>query len=392
MLNGSVKKLSQFGEPFKSINLRLRIMRITFVCPYYYPYSASANTKAGDFASSATDICERLSKRGHKVIVISRRMPGNKKHAVVNGVEVYRLRFLNKKLLRSLSFYPSANIIAFINEIKGRSDAFVCWNWPTIFSILPVAKLLRVPIVCSMRGASLSYLARNRVMKWVYRFIEKFVIILSKQVIYASLWTKKTFGEKKGIVLHQGIDIKTFNPKGRRAIKLDNVVIGFFGRFDEKKGINLLIKALENVEGHYTMVFIGDGPERGFLEKASERDKRIVVKGFVPRTEIPGYIASCDIVILPSLTEGFSSVIIEAMAMGKAVIATKVGGAPEVITNMKNGLLIKPNVSEITMSLNKLIGNKRLRTGLGFEARRTMEGLYDWNKKIIEWEGTLSSL
>ncbi len=103
---------------------------------------------------------------------------------------------------------------------------------------------------------------------------------------------------------------------------------------------------------------------------------------------------SCDIIVLSSVAEGFSSVALEALAMGKVFLGTEVGGVPEIIENWKNGVKIKPeSVNDLYKALEKLLNDKKLMKRIGKNAYNfIIERGYDWDKYIEKWEMFLGSL
>ena len=109
--------------------------------------------------------------------------------------------------------------------------------------------------------------------------------------------------------------------------------------------------------------------------------------------DLPFYYSACDIVAVPSLQEGFPVVVLEAMASGRPVVASRVGGIPEAIETGSNGILFEPgNVCELTQALVTLLDNECLRRKMGREARLVAESKYDWKKIADRYMAEFKSL
>jgi glycosyltransferase involved in cell wall biosynthesis len=142
----------------------------------------------------------------------------------------------------------------------------------------------------------------------------------------------------------------------RFGIKAEDFLIGVIARLEEQKGHIYLLQAMSQVVRNYRAVkvlVVGDGKLRSFLQ---ERTRTLGLSDFVlfAGTQRPTdpILRALDLFLLPSLWEGFSISILEAMAMGVPVVATAVGGASEVITSGKDGLLIQPgDVGSLTAAI-----------------------------------------
>jgi glycosyltransferase involved in cell wall biosynthesis len=107
----------------------------------------------------------------------------------------------------------------------------------------------------------------------------------------------------------------------------------------------------------------------------------VILIGRVPNYAMPIYYSSSDIVLLPSLSENFPVVALEAMSSGKPIIASRVGGIPELVSNNENGILVSPgNVEQLVGALLRLLENQSLRNRLGNMGRKLVEEEYDWKK------------
>lgn len=145
------------------------------------------------------------------------------------------------------------------------------------------------------------------------------------------------------------------------------------GLISKFKGFSILIEAMKKVtenESNICLTIAGDGPEKTKLEKNTRKlglDKYIIFTGKIPFAKLSEYYSKSDIVIFPSIyPEPFGRVALEAMFFEKPVIASRVGGIPEVVTNKETGLLVSPgNVDELANAIILLVKDSKLRILLG---------------------------
>lgn len=148
-------------------------------------------------------------------------------------------------------------------------------------------------------------------------------------------------------------------------------VMGTVGRLDRLKGFDLLVRALARLPD-VTAVVIGDGSERAALEALSRElgvDDRIEFLGW--RQDPRAYLATLDIFVLPSRSEGFPLAIVEAMLAGLPVVATDVGSVAEAVAHEETGLLVPADdVEALTAAIRRLADEPALRARLGSEAHK----------------------
>jgi glycosyltransferase involved in cell wall biosynthesis len=176
----------------------------------------------------------------------------------------------------------------------------------------------------------------------------RWVIGRSSEVIANSQWLAGRLTDRipaaasKIEVADCGVDLDVFSPRpaaeARRELGWDGDGPAFLcvGSLIERKNLVRLADAFESL-GCGRLAFVGDGPLRGAL--AGRRGIRLV--GRIPQAEVPRWIAACDVLCQPSLTEPFGQATLEAMAMERSVIATSAGGPPEFVTP-ESGVLVDP--------------------------------------------------
>ncbi len=167
----------------------------------------------------------------------------------------------------------------------------------------------------------------------------------------------------------------------------DKIVVGTCGRLTEQKGHKFLIEAISKIEVPGVQCLIaGDGELRNELQKQVNElgvSERVKLLGF--RNDIAGLLNSMDVFVLPSLWEQLPISILEAMSLGKPIIATSVNGVPEELGDC--GILINPaNVEEIINAVELLVKNKELREELG---RKAEQRFYKYFRQEVMGEKTL---
>jgi glycosyltransferase involved in cell wall biosynthesis len=204
---------------------------------------------------------------------------------------------------------------------------------------------------------------------------------------------------RKIVIIPLGIDTIKYKPDNAKVllrkkynVKSKNVIL-FIGRIVEKKGVKYLIKALPDILLKYPdteLIICGDGPLRMEIEnfaKIMGLDKKIrfVVYVSVENIKIE-YLSLSDILVVPSIitrhkdTEGLGVVILEGLSMGTAVIASDIGGIPDIITDGFNGFLVKSESSDdIVKKTVEILSDETLRRKFKDNGQRTVQEKFSWS-------------
>lgn len=192
-------------------------------------------------------------------------------------------------------------------------------------------------------------------------------------------------GAEKFTIISHGINL-SYNIAKK---KNEEIIILFVGRFEYRKGIDLLLDSIPNVYlgTNKKVKFILTGTdvnneyEKKFIsDNLPEVTSKVVFKGFVDNKSLEKLYEECDIFIAPSRYESFGLIFIEAMNYGIPVIGFPVGGVIDIIDHLENGLLAETgNVESLTENILLLIENEKLRIKMGLNARDKVELLYSKN-------------
>ncbi len=202
--------------------------------------------------------------------------------------------------------------------------------------------------------------------------------------------------ENKFVVIHSGVELKKFkevpynekqNFKKELGIPENALIIGSAGRLEPVKGPEFLIEAACHILPEYPdtfFVFAGDGELKRDLEKKALEigiEKNIVFLGW--RDDIAEIISVYDIFVLPSLNEGMGRVLVEAMALEKPIVASNIGGIPDLVSHGKNGFLVPPkDPRELANYIQILIEDEEKRAEMGKAGKEMVENFS--KEKMVE--------
>lgn len=194
------------------------------------------------------------------------------------------------------------------------------------------------------------------------------------------------------------VDVDRFHPDGTATLPPaladalpDGPLVGYVGGLHAYKGIADLAAAVDRATEPFSLVVTGDGPERAALR--SRLDDRHVLLGAVDYAHMPALYRELDLLVLPSHTEGLPRVVLEAQASGTPVVATAVGGVPEVVEDGETGVLVPPRApAELADGIDGLLADPDARVAMSAAARDRVVDAFDWPALYDRYEAALSSL
>lgn len=230
------------------------------------------------------------------------------------------------------------------------------------------------------------------------------------QVLSVSQTHKKSlskiivFPEGEIKVIANGVDIERFSPSKnkqsfRSEIGLDknDIVIGTVGRLVPVKNQAMLLRAaarLYEYHNNIKVLLIGDGPlENELVALATSLGIAPNVRFLGRRSNVPDILRTLDIFVLPSLSEGMSNTILEAMSCKLPVVATNVGGNSELVVHGLTGLLVqRNNHEEMCRKLEELVMNPDKREQMGSQGRKRVGSFFSIGKMIKNYESLYISM
>jgi len=266
---------------------------------------------------------------------------------------------------------------------SGRPDVFHAHlSWPLAAKYGLVSALLaRVPAVVATVQL-IPEMELDRSSRLQLRAIARRTgcsIAVSRDIA-AELVTRFGWPAERIEVVHNAVDLDRFRaaegPRLRAELTggEERPVVLTAARLDEQKGHPVLIRAAAEIP-EALFVLAGEGPRRAALQELAAElgiADRVLFLGH--RTDIPELLAASDVFALPSLYEGSSLAVLEAMAAGRAVVSSAIGGTDELLTDGEDGLLVAPGDSPaLASALRRLLGDGELRADLGRAARARAE-------------------
>jgi glycosyltransferase involved in cell wall biosynthesis len=252
-----------------------------------------------------------------------------------------------------------------------------------------MTKLLRIPAMGHIRDIE----PLGRMGCWAIQ--QNLKILAISQAVQYSLLAEHISSSQISLV-YDGVDLQHY--RTRSVQKCDSsIILGVIGQLGQRKGHIYLLKALQDLIRTFPKIMlwiVGKEPEHSierYTEQLYQYVEQTHLEGYVKfwgfQEDIPGILAQLDILLLPSLQEPFGKIVVEAMAMGKPVIASKVGGVPEIVVDGKTGLLVPPKDSEaIRSALERLIHKKETRIQMGLEGQKRVKRLFNIRKTVQHTE------
>lgn len=269
-------------------------------------------------------------------------------------------------------FEAARNLADFVREKK--IEIVHSHNYKADLLAFLASRKVRVRLVATLHG----YIGRGWKLK-VYEAFDRWLMRFFNKVILVDSSLRRWFeeGPVSCIVINNGIDTQEFKPLARDA-KNEELVIGTVGRLSAEKGYDYLLKAFAEISKACPgarLLFVGDGPlGEKFKTQSSELkiEDRVEFAGF--QSDVKPFYEKMDIFCSSSLIEHFPVAVLEAMACGKPIVATDVGGTRGLIKNRETGLLIKrASVRQLRDGLLELAKDAILRKSLGENARVFVE-------------------
>lgn len=314
----------------------------------------------------------------------------------IDGITVYRIP--------ALDWYPFAHsnrITLGINLLPSRFTGIlkhydiVHFHEVTDFSFPLFARLVRKPKIIHCHGFD-QFLKRYYLSKIVLKQLANLYISISRQM--TEDLTELGINRNKIAYVPNGVDTKLFAPQSQ---KEDNLLL-FVGRLEANKGLHVLMKSLRHLEKSVCLTIIGPPSwDRKYyldvLESIKEENQKgkheIVYLGAMDQDNIIKWYQKASLFVLPSFREGFPVTTLEALSCETPVIATPVGGIPEVVKDYENGILI-PTDDHVALAraMQYLLENKEVRTKFGREGRKRIIKYYSLEASVKKLCGIYKQL
>ena len=349
-------------------------MRVLMVTPCYYPVKGGTET-------TVRNLTMILNKNGIQTDVMAFNVDQNRKPKwqgkmeKIDGIKVFRIPALN--WLWKLHSY---RITAGVNLIPGRFT-HILKNYDILhfhefeLSFPFFSFLIKKPKILHLHGIDYVSLRRHHISRFLLRHLAHLYISISKSIEK----DLEMLGIPRDRILYvpNSVDTDLFKPPQKQ--KEDNLLL-FVGRISAGKGLHILMESLQYLKENVRLVIIG--PQDWdinyyqsilkIIEKENRKGKHeIRYLGALEPVELVEWYQKATLFILPSFIEGFPVTILEALACETPVIATLVGGIPEIIQNYETGILVpRSDCKSLAEAIQYLLENKDVRLKMAHKGRK----------------------
>jgi N-acetyl-alpha-D-glucosaminyl L-malate synthase BshA len=311
-------------------------------------------------------------RRGGIVTHVENLMKNSKNDFAVLTYE----RYINLPLLRALSFVVHG---FFKGSRMGYDLIHAHYALPQGLLGVVLKKLRGKPLVVTLHGSDITLLTKNLLT----RQLVKFALRNSNKVIAVSEFLREEalklgVEEEKVKVIRGGVTLQR-GPEDK--LDISGRLVTFIGSLVEQKGVDVLIEAFQQVKERVPEVklaIVGEGKERERLEALAKGVQDIYFLGY--RRDLTGVLEKSEVLILPSREEGFGLVLLEAMAAGVPVVATRVGGIIEIVEDGYSGILVEKEDSRgLAEGIVRVLENGELRDALSRHGREVVKK-FSWKR------------
>jgi glycosyltransferase involved in cell wall biosynthesis len=376
-------------------------MKIGIVAPYFSPY----------IHGNEYGLADSLSSLGHEVTVVASTAKAPREKKVVDS----KKPDMSPELSFSVNYLPTLldfadnPIVSFEASLIKDCDVLMLGeDYPYIcHKAYRIAKKNKIPLVLSSERthnpqSKIKLYALKTLDITVNRVLRNGVDVLTAHCTAAKNFMSQELGVKREIkVINVGVNSEVFKPQPsvNLYLKTGDFKILTVARLHEYKGLKYLIKAMQKVteqmpEAH--LYIFGKGPEEQNLKTLKESlnlDQHITfISNSVPNYEMPDLYAECDVYVQPSVIEPYGIAVLEAMACGKPVVGSKVGGMIDTIKDGESGFLADPGNPDQLAEKILLFKDKSLCEKFGKAARKRVENKFDWLKIAHQYQEILDKI
>ena len=368
-------------------------MRILIVNSEYPPIGGGAG-------NASANIARELGKLGHEVCVLTSAFGDLPRDEIVGPLRVIRVPSLRRRADRSgaleQGMFILAGSAAMVRIIPGWKPEIIIafFGVPAGPVALLVKCLYKIPYIVSLRGGDVpgfrpyDFGTYHKIIAPLLRLIWR-----NASAIVANSEGLRTlavnFENRFPIsIIPNGVDLERFGSPSDRSWEPARLL--FVGRIVHQKGLDLLLPALAELRHlSWEMTVVGDGPQREPLQQVALNlglADRIHFSGWKRGVDLEAEYRRANLFVFPSRHEGMPNVVLEAMASGLPVLATRIAGNEELILSGVTGVLVSPEDSfALQAVLTHLLPDAQLRQKMGVAARRRVEEKFDWSNTARQY-------
>lgn len=357
----------------------------------------------GGAGNASANLARYLASFGHNVTVVTAYFHGLPKEETRDGVTVCRvparrLRQDRSGAFEQLVFIVSASLWAIRFAFRSKPDATLAFFGVPSGAVAWLLKILfRVPYLVSLRGGDVPGF-RPYDFKWFHKVLGPFLPVIwhgASSVVANSRGLRDlalAFDPRIKIpVIPNGVELEEFAVTER---DWSTPRILSVGRVVHQKGLDLALHALarlKDMDWHWDIA--GDGPRLSELQSLAQVlgiADRVTFLGWQTRKQVAKLNLQSNLFLFPSRHEGMPNAVLEAMAGGLPVIATRIAGNEEIVLDGETGLLVESeNVEQLSDAVRKLLSDYVLCKKMGYASRERVEQKYTWKKCAVSYQAIL---
>jgi glycosyltransferase involved in cell wall biosynthesis len=357
----------------------------------------------GGAGNASANIARLLAGMENEVLLLTVHFDGFARDEICDGVRIVRVPALRRKMDRSsaleqISFIFAASFRALSLVRQFKPDvALAFFGLPSGAVALFVKWLYRIPYVVSLRGGDVPGF-RPYDFRVYHKLAAPFLHVIwhSASAVVANSRglhdLAAAFDATIEIpIIPNGVDLEKFSAPER---DWSSPRVLSVGRVVYQKGLDLALRALADLKDLDWQWFIaGDGPQRPVLQTMAEEhglQDRIRFLGWLTPDRLKEQYAAANLFLFPSRHEGMPNAVLEAMASGLPVVATKIAGNEELVVNGETGALAPAeDVESLRESLRPLLVHAQMRERMGRAARQRVETSFSWNRVAEQYQSIL---
>lgn len=350
-------------------------IQVAMIIQDYFP-------RLGGAEKQLSALAPLLKERGVELYILTRRYPGLGKYELIDEVPVYRLPIFKTKTLTSLIFTLTA--IPVIRRLEPDIIHAHGLLSPTTTAVM-AKRLLRIPVVSkSLRGGILGDLARlikkpfgHRRFHMLQKQVDAFVVI-SNEIKHELM--ESGISPERCFFIPNGVNLDKFQPATQDAknqlrkqlLLPEGPLVISVGRLELEKRVDQLIQVWLEIRRQYSdanLLILGTGSQEENLKRMAAGN--VLFRGAVDN--VAAYLKAADLFVLPSVAEGLSNALLEAIASGVPVVATATGGTTDIVRHKISGWLIHDYTPQnLVEGIQAFLNNESLRKDCALEGRRVV--------------------
>lgn len=362
--------------------------------PFFYPYR-------GGTENHLQEVTKRLAKK-HEITILTSQLDGTPETEDIGGVHVVRTP---SKILNSLPgpIPPPMPIMPFHGQklySLAKENELVHMHNRFIYGLSATSTITRAgkPLCITLHNATpkgvdfatdfTGQLYDNTIGRVVFSRCAG-ALAVSRHTMEHTM--SPSFQGVRGIA-YNGVNFKIFRPQrrvseGKKKFGLKKRTVLTVARLVKQKGLEYLIRAMKGMDAK--LFILGRGPQMPFLlsEIAKNNVDATIFTEKLSDSDLALLYASCDVFALPSLLEPFGMVVAEAMACEKPVVASRVGGIPEIVEHKKSGLLVEPaDPNSLRKALSAVFADPKAARRMALEGRKRSVANFTWDNTAKAYE------